>query len=109
MRFKEHFEQKIVRINHSQIVLRVATLRYFFYSETQANDPPGSELRKILADSVVMSFVVKGGKPPAALASCRVGTECSEWSCPASKGSVFPAFESFPPIPFLPSLLTSLL
>lgn len=109
MRFKEHFEQKIVRINHSHIVLRVATLRYFFYSETQANDPPGSELRKILADSVVMSFVVKGGKPPAALASCRVGTECSEWSCPASKGSVFPAFESFPPIPFLLSLLTSLL
>lgn len=96
-------------VNHSQIVLGVTTLRYFFYSETQVNDPPGSELHKILADSMVMSYVVKGGKPPAALASCRVGTECSEWSCPASKGSVLPVFESFPPIPFLLSLLISLL
>lgn len=64
-------------VSHSQIVLGVTTLRYFFHSETQVNDPPGSELHKILADSMVMSFVVKGGKPPAALASCRVGTECS--------------------------------
>ena len=100
--------ERLVRVNHSKIVLGVTTLRCFFYSETQVNDP-GSELHEILADSMGMSFLVKGGRLPAALASCRVGIERSEWSCPASKGSVLPAFESFSSIPFPLSLLTSLL
>ena len=100
--------ERLVRVNHSKIVLGVTTLRCFFYSETQVNDP-GSELHEILADSVGMSFLVKGGRLPAALASCRVGIERSEWSCPVSKGSVLPTFESFSSIPFPLSLLTSLL